>query len=133
MAKSKIEQRGNVQSLGLLLYGQVEIKERVNQDDELIRELTLKGYERHSKKEADGSFTNLESTFYTVVCGDEEIISCAPLLCRGLKVRVSGKLSDHSFRGRDGKERVVHRIDATDIAVDLGQSALRQIVLKSAA
>lgn len=134
MAKSKIEQRGSVQNLGLLLYGESEIKERENDDGETVRELFIKGCERHCKKESDGSFTQLDCTFYTIVCRDEQLVKAAkPLLCHGMRVRVNGKLSDHSFRGRDGKERVVHRITASDIAVELGQKTLREIVIKAAA
>lgn len=75
------------------------------------------------KKDANGNWTDGDSTFLNVNAWNETAENITTTLTKGDTVVVTGKLKQRSYQAKDGTEKTVFEVEADSVAADLRRAA----------
>lgn len=75
------------------------------------------------KKDANGNWTDGDSTFLSVNAWNETAENITTTLTKGDSVVITGRLKQRSYQAKDGTEKTVFEVEADSVAADLRRAS----------
>ncbi len=120
-----------VSALRVVIYGEIAVKTITVKSGSHAGEhrtvLECRAFHPNADRAENGSFIQKESDWYRLQLWDDRAEEVKKLLKDGMILRVSGSVTQHAYKDKNGGEKIARDLNLSNLAVDLKQPGLKGI------